>query len=188
MTKRGFDLLMTAFASDLDEAGRKYERIRRSLLIFFRSRGGRDPESLADMTFDRVAGKLAEGAVITSDDPAHYILGVARFVLLESQKRPSAVPIEGSVEPRSPVPSVDEVSRERDDRCLQMCLQQVVPNQRELIVEYYVGREREKIDHREAIAARLGISVNALRIRMCRLRDQLRECVSKCGTEHENTP
>jgi len=51
---------------------------------------------------------------------------------------------------------------------------------RELIVGYYHGEQRAKINNRRAMAAKLGVSMNALSIRACRIRDKLEACVRKC--------
>ena len=53
-------------------------------------------------------------------------------------------------------------------------------NQRTLIVEYYRGIGREKIDMRRELAARLGITTNALGIRASRIREVLVRCVEAC--------
>jgi hypothetical protein len=52
-----------------------------------------------------------------------------------------------------------------------------------LIVEYYKDAARERIDRRRALAERLGISMNALAVRACRIRDTLEACVGACGKE-----
>jgi hypothetical protein len=54
------------------------------------------------------------------------------------------------------------------------------PEQRELVVDYYGGAERQRIDRRRDLAARLGISMNALAIRVCRIRGALETCVDVC--------
>jgi len=54
------------------------------------------------------------------------------------------------------------------------------PVQRELVVEYYRDGQREKIERRRELAERLGISMNALAIRVFRLRDTLMTCVETC--------
>jgi hypothetical protein len=56
---------------------------------------------------------------------------------------------------------------------------------RDIIIQYYQGDRRVKIDNRRAMARALGITVNALSIRACRLRDKLEACVSKCMGNEE---
>jgi hypothetical protein len=55
------------------------------------------------------------------------------------------------------------------------------PKHRELIVGYYYGERRIKIDNRLALAKHLEITMNALSIRACRIRDKLEACVKECA-------
>jgi hypothetical protein len=52
---------------------------------------------------------------------------------------------------------------------------------REIIARYYVGKARVKIEHRRVMAEELGITMNALSIRACRIRDKLEACVRGCA-------
>ena len=51
---------------------------------------------------------------------------------------------------------------------------------REVITEYYRYKKTQKIDCRKRLAARLGISLNTLRVKMHRQRMNLEACVEKC--------
>ena len=64
--------------------------------------------------------------------------------------------------------------------CLDRCLQTLQTGQRELITEYYRGERAAKIEHRAALAERLGVTSNALSIRACRIRTLLERCVKTC--------
>ena len=66
-------------------------------------------------------------------------------------------------------------------RCLEECLRKLDDDQRELIIEYYRGDRRVKIDHRRSLAGRLGLTMNAVTIRACRIRDRLETCVRGCS-------
>jgi len=46
-----------------------------------------------------------------------------------------------------------------------------------LILRYYQGEQRAKIENRRALAERLGLTINALRIRASRIRSRLEACV-----------
>jgi DNA-directed RNA polymerase specialized sigma24 family protein len=63
--------------------------------------------------------------------------------------------------------------------CLQACLTELSPDDRYLITTYYQGEGRVKIETRRELAAKLGISVSALRIRTCRIRSKLEESVKR---------
>jgi DNA-directed RNA polymerase specialized sigma24 family protein len=60
---------------------------------------------------------------------------------------------------------------------LERCLNSLAPAERELILEYYRGDGRTKIETRRLLAERLGSSMNALSIRACRIRNKVEECV-----------
>jgi DNA-directed RNA polymerase specialized sigma24 family protein len=64
--------------------------------------------------------------------------------------------------------------------CLRQCLAKLTADQRELITNYYQEEKRAKNNMRQALAQRLGLDMNALRVRACRVRDQLQACVQKC--------
>jgi DNA-directed RNA polymerase specialized sigma24 family protein len=84
-----------------------------------------------------------------------------------------------AIDPRTPAVEAGE-GEERRLECLDGCLAQLRPDQRELVVDYYRDAKRRKIERRRALAARLGISLNALAIRACRIRSTLETCVSAC--------
>ena len=122
-----------------------------------------------------------EGAIIT-DAPAHYCYIVARFVLLESLRE---LQREGPLDNKAllaagPHSSEEGQEKERQIECLERCVTELEPEDRELIVNYYRGENRGKIENRKAIAAKLGVTMNALSIRACRLRDRLEACVRNC--------
>jgi hypothetical protein len=62
---------------------------------------------------------------------------------------------------------------------LERCLERLFLADRELILEYYRGEQREKIENRRKLAERLVLTMNALSIRACRIREQLETCVMK---------
>ncbi len=59
-------------------------------------------------------------------------------------------------------------------------MQSLPAENRELIIEYYQEEKRAKIDRRKNLAERLGVPLNALRIRAHRIRAKLEECVHEC--------
>jgi DNA-directed RNA polymerase specialized sigma24 family protein len=53
-------------------------------------------------------------------------------------------------------------------------------SERELILSFYQGERKRKIQNRSEMACRLGISAEALRSRMHRIRGRLERCISEC--------
>jgi len=83
------------------------------------------------------------------------------------------------------LPAVTNTSEEaeRRYRCLDLCASRLTPENRELVFQYYQEEKRAKIEHRKHLADRLGIAVNALRIRAHRIRKSLQDCVRECLEE-----
>ena len=190
LTQGAFRRLLGWLDEDRDSSGENYLETRRRLVSYFDRKNCLTPDELADETLNRVARRLEEEGSITGATPAHYCYIVAKYVFLEYQRRTDRgqVSIDELSNPRHPALSPAELSaledaaESRENRldCLERCLQNLEPDSRELITQYYRGEQRTKIDNRRALAARLGISTNALGIRACRLRDKLEACVSKC--------
>jgi RNA polymerase sigma factor (sigma-70 family) len=173
LSQEPFDTLLVWLSPDRESAGRKYEEIRCKLIKYFACRGCPVSEELADRTIDRVANKLSEVAESYVGDRARYFYGVARNIHLEYLKKNSA-PTPRPTLPE-PVNDVEEVYA-----CLDRCLSELPPDSRELILEYYQRDKGMKIEHRKELAQRLGIPVNALRIRAHRIRVGLQECLRRC--------
>jgi DNA-directed RNA polymerase specialized sigma24 family protein len=190
LTAAAFEQLLASLGPDRELAAEKYEELRKALWTFFEYRGSRNPAEETDETFNRVARRLSEGQSIFADNPASYFYAVARNVWRERLARPSVeISLEESgLQGGHATPSPEELWvaaeqrawHERRLNCLEKSLQQLAPADQELIRGYYFGEGRSKIEARQALAARLGIAPNALRIRACRLRDKLELWVAEC--------
>jgi DNA-directed RNA polymerase specialized sigma24 family protein len=172
LTQEAFDSLLAFLGPTREEAAQKYEEVRRRLTKMFTCRGCTTPEELVDETIDRVARKAAELAPTYVGDPALYFYGVARLVFLESVKKPPV-----ATRPPEPDPSQED-QRELD--CLDECMQSLPAKQRTFIHDYYREEKSAKIEQRRELAARMGIGINALRIRAYRIRAELQKCVREC--------
>jgi DNA-directed RNA polymerase specialized sigma24 family protein len=181
LTQEAFDKLLLALGGgDRESGGKKYLEIRTNLTRFFDWRGCSFPEDHADETINRIARKVADGEEILN--PSSYAMGVARLLLLEilksRQREQSALTEIGS----SGEAYVNADDGEERVVCLRSCLQTLSNENRELILEYYQGEKREKIQNRKRLMERLGIPVNTLRMRALRLRERLQGCVEECLT------
>jgi DNA-directed RNA polymerase specialized sigma24 family protein len=176
-----------------DSGGESYLEIRRRLVFYFDRRNCASPNELADETLNRVARRLEEEGAITDASPAHYCYIVAKFVFLEAVRAPERR--KTSVDDLSPstqaasqlaVPAsadAEEGANEKRLNCLEMCLGKLQTGDQALILEYYHGEQRVKIEHRSQLAQRLGLTMNALTIRACRIRTKLELCVKTCSEE-----
>ena len=197
--KKDWTPTQTAFRQFLDwldegvaSGGEKYLEMRRRLVFYFDRKNCLASDELADETLSRVAQKLEEKGSITGMSPAHYCYVVAKFVFLENlrqAKRGQSGLNElelARLSSGSSLNSKDTAaiqSRERLHDCLDSCLAKLSSADRDLILEYYRGEQRAKIERRSQLAARLGLSMNALTIRACRIRYKLEECMRTCCDE-----
>lgn len=175
LTAELFDLLLSWLDPDRARAGERYESIRRKLILIFASQGALFPEDMADDCINRVIQKLPEIIGSYVGEPEFYFVGVARIITLEWQRKQR--PIELPVLPAAP-PEL-----ERNLACLDRCLALLPEGNREIAIEYYQHAKQTKIDHRAALAMRLGIAASALRLRAHRIRKALEKCVVECAKE-----
>lgn len=179
--RASFDRLLAALDPDRERAGALYEGLRARLIRFFAWRGAEGAEDLADRTIDRVSRKFSEGETIREADPSAYFYGVARNILRERWTERARERSRQPLVPFPPAPAPEERAVfERRLACLDRCLAALPARSRELVLAYYEGRRRVRIDARRALAEARGIPVNALRIRVCRLRLHLEACVRAC--------
>jgi DNA-directed RNA polymerase specialized sigma24 family protein len=182
LTQDLFDGLLARLDSDREQAGYKYEEMRRKLIKLFECRGCSNPAELADETINRGAKKLNEGQELWVDDPAIYFYGVARNVLKESFRNSGRqVPIEclEGFQEAWPEHKSHEEELEACLAHLDVLLREMPAESRELITSYYQGEKSAKIQGRRVLAQNLGIPVSALRIRAYRIKEKLRRTLKR---------
>jgi len=175
LTSVEFDSLLEWLDADRERAGAKYEEIRRRLVKIFMGRACISAEDLADETINRVISKLS---AIKSDfrgDPERYFYAVAHNVHREYLGRK---PVQPAAAPDAPTSARVELEL----RCLEQCLESLPESERHLLLQYYgEGRKaQEKVDVRNELAKKLGISVATLRIRAFRSKAHLQKCMKRC--------
>ena len=171
-SKETFEKLLNWLETDRDRAGEKYERIRLRLIRIFNCRGCCEADDLADQTINVVATRINWLIENYQGDPALYFYGVAKKIYQEQFKKKPPPPL-------PPPPDVTDV--ERKCGCLEDCLKQELPApERHLVLRYHEKEKQEKIRLRKQIAAELGITLNALRIRVHHIHSRLRPCIEQC--------
>ena len=192
LTESAFRQFLNWLDEGVDSGGEKYLEMRRRLVSYFDRKNCISPDELADETLNRVARRLEEEGSIDSASPAHYCYIVARFIFLEYLRRTERAQV--SIDELSPMgdtslspPAVSDRKRgaeseEKRFNCLEHCLTALEASNREMIIQYYQGEQKAKIVNRRALAEASGITMNALGIRVCRIRDRLEACVTRCLT------
>jgi RNA polymerase sigma factor (sigma-70 family) len=190
LSKDALQRLLNWLDGGANSEGHAYVEMRRRLRDYFGRKNCRTADDLADETLTRVARRLEEEGITRGETPARYCYIVARFVFLEHLRETKAHPmvsdVSGDVAPQPSAKSAaDEAeaagARETLLACLQKCLQDLDPLNRRIITRYYIGTERVKIDNRRELAGSLGLSVNAVTVRACRIRTRLEACVRRCA-------
>ena len=182
----GLNRLLLRLDPDRANALTMYGEIRRTLVKVLVWNRSSDAEELADETLARVAAKLD---VVKVENIRAFALGVARNVCLEdlhkSRLQTSTEEIPGGPDalrgPRDPEREiVYAVSEQIRLACLRSCCAKLETEDRSLVISYYgADGEKQKV-HRKRLAVGLRITMNVLRVRAHRLREELEECVRDC--------
>ena len=176
-----YDELLRRLALLGGEPGEQYSLLRTRLVRIAEQWGSRAPEDLADETLSRVARKLGQGTEVR--DLPHYVVGIARNVfheMLRSQQK--GFQFVGNIDALEDLATepVDDSKSEIVDR-LTECMGHLSEEDRETMLTYYDEDGASKVEFRQRLAKSLGMSRNALTVRMFRLRQRLERCLSKQG-------
>jgi DNA-directed RNA polymerase specialized sigma24 family protein len=172
LSQEAFFRLLERLNADPILAGEEYEKLRARLMYFFERRGCRIHAELTDETINRVARKVGEGLKI--EDVFKYSYGVARLVLLEHWNDPKRE--WDQLNERFSSPKSDREFEDYRLECMEKCLRALLPEDRDLIVKNCTLDKKGK----EELARSLELTINALRIRVFRIRTRLHECREKC--------
>ena len=165
LDRAALDALLDTMAPDREVAGCKYEELRRRLINLFAWEHCEAPDDLADEVLNRLARKAMDGAVIPHMD--RFAFGIARLVIQEEErKRRSRQAVLREFQANGKGSGSDS----RRMAAIELCLAALPPDRRNLIERYY-GTDRN------ALARELGVSMNALRNRALRIREELYNCV-----------
>ena len=177
LNAQSYSLLLKALAPDERAAEAAFLRLRGSLVRFFELKGDNDPVEAADETLDRVSSKLGQEVAI--EQVTKYSFGVARLVFLENlrntQRASNALREYGRHGEESTADDdADGFATMRD------CFSELSEHNKELLRSYFADISRNSLDEkRQRLAAKTGLSINGLRLRIFRLRKQLEECVRR---------
>jgi DNA-directed RNA polymerase specialized sigma24 family protein len=173
ITQEKFASFLVWLSPDSDSAGEEYERLRFRLCTFFSQRQCGLADELADETINRVILKSSEENI---ENKLAYCYGVARNVYRESlRKQRTHLDIE-EVTIAAKAPEEQSISSE----CLDKCLEELSPESRNLLLDYFSEAKLAKIELHRRISESLEMTQTALRMRVMRLKQKLKICVQEC--------
>jgi DNA-directed RNA polymerase specialized sigma24 family protein len=173
ITQKNFEKLLDWLDKDKEVAAQKYNSIHDRLVQIFLARNAFPADELADKTIDVAIKKIDSLSKEYEGDPMLYFYAVANNIYFQYLRTPKNEPLIENL-PR----------KEEEDKsyyeCLKKCMQSLLPEQRELLFEYFQYEKRTKIEHHKKMAEELKVDLNAIRTRVYRIRASLEECVQKC--------
>jgi RNA polymerase sigma factor (sigma-70 family) len=175
------DWFLNLFDPDPFEAQRKCEALRSKLIFYFQHRMIAKAEDRAQEVLLRVLRK-SPGGVVTHLDLVRYCYGVARNIIKEvgrerpMEELPSELDRKTYTSNSGPNQEDELLMTERAD-LIRTCLKSLPPADLQLLMSWYLG---EKDSHKK-LASDLGISPNALRIRIHRLAPRVQEMFRQKG-------
>jgi RNA polymerase sigma factor (sigma-70 family) len=177
-TPEALEKLFASFSHNREEAVRSYELARSKLIRYFERRAVASPEHFADEALDRAMRRIDEGKKISN--LSAYLYKIASNIVFETLKEEGMMRQAVNALPTSiPSSRVDDEDNPRQN-CFDKCLERLPEKERSLILDYYQEEGHAKIEHHKEMAARLGIPLNALRIRVHRIRVRLEACIRAC--------
>jgi hypothetical protein len=183
ISESAFQRLLEWIDGGNESEGKRYLEITNRLVNYFDRKNCLNPNELADETLNRVARRLEEEGNIDSETPEKFCYITAKFVFMESlrNKERQNIQLDEVIENKLVINSYDDKGiMEQRLNCLETCTNNFDNSNREIIFSYYYGEERIKIENRRNLAKKFELSVNALSIKACRLREKLHICVNKC--------
>lgn len=173
VTQEKFAAFLAWLGPGAESAGEEYERLRDRLRVFFRRRGCRFPEELADETINRVILKVCEERI---ENRVAYCYGVAKNVYRESLRMERRRADIGEAVLVAPAPEGPGLALD----CLERCLAELPDESRALLLEYFSAEKVSKVELHRCIAESLKLTQPALRERIHRSKKRLTCCVREC--------
>ena len=150
-----------------------YKQCRSKMVKFFQWRFCEDSAALADETIARFFEQHLSGTQIDPDKLYSYMYAIALHVFYEFlRKKKKADRIRDKIKELWPTPAlVSDKKRE----CQKHCLERLESDKEDLLGRYYLTSKEP-----EDIAVDMGITVGTLRLRIHRIKQELRACCEDC--------
>jgi DNA-directed RNA polymerase specialized sigma24 family protein len=168
--QQAFEALLLRLEPGFSDPEKRYKQLRSKMIKFFGWKRCEDPDGLADETIGRVVKNLNAGEEIRADKPYSYIYAIAKHVFMEyiREKKKREIIISDS-------PDHFQNYSEGSQGCRTQCLQNLSKGKLSLLEQYYMDEEAKEI-----LAQHLNISLNALRLQVHRIKQELRVCEEEC--------
>lgn len=187
-SKENFEKFLVVLDDDRFQAGEKYVALRERLEKFFEWRNCENVSELTDIVFDRVAKKIVGGEIIKNVEA--FSVTVAKFVLMENRRevlrKTELDENSHQVNENEEVDSDDNELKDKQLKCLDKCLAEFPFDKRKLLINYFDTEEKTYITKRKQLAEKLGLNLNSLRIRVCRLKSKLEKCTKECCEKEQD--
>lgn len=174
-SKNEMDILLEWFSPDRKEAERLLEDARKKLLFIFRSWS--DREDLVGEAIMRTLKNIKDGKVKNfRGKPLHYISTTARRIkselIRERQKQKDFQEFE-----ELKAETKDNPLREEQSQIFDECVKNLPLDDKELLMDYTLPPEGvSQKDHRREVAERWQLTINNLRVKICRIKETLSKC------------
>jgi DNA-directed RNA polymerase specialized sigma24 family protein len=173
LTREKFFSFLEWLSPDTDRAGEEYERLRFRLFTFFSHRQCDLADELTDETINRVILKASEEQI---ESKIAYCYGVAKNVYRESLRKQRPHLDIGELQIAATGPEEKSFPRE----CLDKCLQELPPENRNLLLDYFSESKLAKVELHQRISQSLKMTQTALRMRVMRSKQKLKICIEQC--------
>lgn len=176
ITQNSFNKLLNWLDDDKEAAALKYQSIHQRLVRIFRARKVFPAEELADRTMDIVIQKIDYLVKEYKGEPGNYFYSVAHNIMLEQIRKPKSEELHEKMlcyDPRI-------VNEDKYLDCLQECMQDLPPEQKKLLINYFKYKNEKKAEHHKKMLQELGLEPSTLRTKVYRLKMVVEKCVKKC--------
>jgi hypothetical protein len=179
-----FRRLLRRLDPEPERAWQAYDGLRSKLITFFERMRDVDAVELAEEVLDRVAKK---DELYEIRNAAEFAFGVARNLRREAQRKacaridvPDLAALEDPRERGLENALIDKIEDERRRGCVLTCLDCWREEDRRLLLAYYPLDDERLDEARQTLAESHGMTIGALRTRVCRLREKLERCFREC--------
>lgn len=177
LTSDSFAKLLGALSADEAEAAQLYTKLHESLVNYFKLKGISSPDRAADETIDRIPERITPET--KREDIRFIAFSVAKFVFLEKirQEKRRLNADENYYQKKG---TTDNFGEKDEYEPLRECFNNLYQHEKEMLVNYFADLAGDELSaHRQKMADREEIDLNALRNRVSRLRKRLEECIKK---------